>query len=104
MAKSRFLSGFETRRVHANGIEINVAIAGSGPAILLLHGHPQTHVVWRHIAPRLLRSGFSVVAPDLRGYGDSEKPASDASHSSYSKRVMAADQVALMQNLGFETF
>ena len=104
MAKSRFLSGFETRRVHANGIAINVAIAGSGPAILLLHGHPQTHVVWRHIAPRLVRSGFSVVTPDLRGYGDSEKPASDASHSSYSKRVMAADQVALMQNLGFETF
>ena len=90
--------------MHANGISINVATAGSGPAVLLLHGHPQTHVVWRHIAPRLVSAGFSVVAPDLRGYGDSEKPASDASHSSYSKRDMAADQLALMQKLGFKTF
>ena len=88
----------------ANGISINVATAGSGPAVLLLHGHPQTHVVWRHIAPRLVSAGFSVVAPDLRGYGDSEKPAGDASHSSYSKRDMAADQLALMQKLGFKTF
>ena len=88
----------------ANGISINVATAGSGPAVLLLHGHPQTHVVWRHIAPRLVSAGFSVVAPDLRGYGDSEKPTSDASHSSYSKRDMAADQLALMQKLGFKTF
>ena len=83
MAKSRFLSGFETQTVHANGIAINVATAGSGPAVLLLHGHPQTHVVWRYVAPRLVRAGFSVVAPDLRGYGDSEKPASDPSHVSY---------------------
>ena len=104
MAKSRFLSGFETQLVHANGISINVATAGSGPAVLLLHGHPQTHVVWRYVAPRLVRAGFSVVAPDLRGYGDSEKPISDPNHLSYSKRVMAEDQVALMRNLGFETF
>ena len=104
MAKSRFLSGFEIQTMHANGISINVATAGSGPAVLLLHGHPQTHVVWRHIAPRLVSAGFSVVAPDLRGYGDSEKPTSDASHSSYSKRDMAADQLALMQKLGFKTF
>ena len=104
MANSRFLSGFETQIVHANGIAINVAISGSGPAVLLLHGHPQTHVVWRHIAPQLVRAGFSVVAPDLRGYGDSEKPASDPNHWSYCKRVMADDQVALMQNFGFETF
>ena len=104
MAKSRFLSGFETQMVHANGIMINVATAGSGPAVLLLHGHPQTHVVWRHVAPRLVSAGFTVVAPDLRGYGDSEKPASDPNHLSYSKRVMAEDQVALMRNLGFETF
>jgi haloacetate dehalogenase len=55
MAKSRFLSGFETQTVHANGIVINVATAGSGPAVLLLHGHPQTHVVLRHVAPRLKR-------------------------------------------------
>ena len=104
MTKSRFLSGFETQSVQANGIAINVATAGSGPAVLLLHGHPQTHVVWRHVAPRLVRAGFTVVAPDLRGYGDSEKPASDPNHLSYSKRVMAEDQVKLMRNLGFETF
>ena len=104
MTKSRFLSGFETQTVHANGIAIHVATAGSGPAVLLLHGHPQTHVVWRHVAPRLVRAGFTVVAPDLRGYGDSEKPASDPNHVSYSKRVMAEDQVALMRKLGFETF
>ena len=104
MAKSRFLSGFETQTMRANGIAIHVATAGSGPAVLLLHGHPQTHVVWRHVVPRLVRAGFSVVAPDLRGYGDSEKPASDPNHLSYSKRVMAEDQVALMRNLGFETF
>jgi haloacetate dehalogenase len=104
MAKSRFLSGFETQTVRANGIAIHVATAGSGPAVLLLHGHPQTHVVWRHVAPRLVRAGFTVVAPDLRGYGDSEKPASDPNHLSYSKRVMAEDQVTLMRNLGFETF
>lgn len=104
MKKSRFLSGFETQTVHANGIVINVATAGSGPAVLLLHGHPQTHVVWRHVAPRLVRAGYSVVAPDLRGYGDSEKPTSDPNHLSYSKRVMAEDQVTLMRNLGFETF
>lgn len=104
MAKSRFLSGFETQTVRANGIAIHVATAGSGPAVLLLHGHPQTHVVWRHVAPRLVRAGFTVVAPDLRGYGDSEKPASDPNHVSYSKRVMAEDQVALMRKLGFENF
>jgi haloacetate dehalogenase len=104
MTKSRFLSGFETQTVHANGIAIHVATAGSGPAVLLLHGHPQTHVVWRHVAPRLVRAGFTVVAPDLRGYGDSEKPASDPNHVSYSKRVMTEDQVALMRKLGFETF
>ena len=104
MAKSRFLSGFEMQTVQTNGIAINVATAGSGPAVLLLHGHPQTHVVWRHVAPGLVRAGFSVVAPDLRGYGDSEKPASDPSHLSYSKRAMAEDQVALMRKLGFETF
>jgi haloacetate dehalogenase len=104
MAKSRFLSGFETQTVRANGIAIHVATAGSGPAVLLLHGHPQTHVVWRHVAPRLVRAGFRVVAPDLRGYGDSEKPASDPNHVSYSKRVMAEDQVALMRKLGFENF
>lgn len=71
---------------------------------MLLHGHPQTHVVWRKIAPRLVEAGYHVIAPDLRGYGDSDKPESDPSHVPYSKRVMATDQIALMKHLGHETF
>lgn len=71
---------------------------------MLLHGHPQTHVVWRKIAPRLVEAGYQVITPDLRGYGDSDKPESDPSHLPYSKRVMAADQIALMRHLGHKTF
>lgn len=71
---------------------------------MLLHGHPQTHVVWRKVAPRLVEAGYQVIAPDLRGYGDSDKPESDPSHLPYSKRAMAADQIALMENLGHEKF
>ena len=71
---------------------------------MLLHGHPQTHVVWRKVAPRLVEAGYQVIAPDLRGYGDSDKPESDPSHLPYSKRVMAADQIALMKHLGHKTF
>lgn len=85
-------------------LTINYASAGTGPPILLLHGHPQTHVVWRKVAPRLVEAGYSVVTPDLRGYGDSDKPVSDPSHRPYSKRVMAADQIALMEHLGHKSF
>ena len=85
-------------------LAINYASAGTGPPILLLHGHPQTHVVWRKVAPRLVEAGYQVIAPDLRGYGDSDKPESDSSHLSYSKRIMAADQIALMGQLGHKTF
>lgn len=85
-------------------LAINYASAGTGPPILLLHGHPQTHVVWRKVAPRLVEAGYQVIAPDLRGYGDSDKPESDPSHLPYSKRVMAADQIALMGQLGHKTF
>jgi haloacetate dehalogenase len=104
MSASAFLDGFELRRVAVPGVELCVAMAGDGPPVLLLHGHPQTHVVWRKVAPALVAKGYSVVAPDLRGYGDSEKPESDAEHLPYSKRVMAADNVALMAALGFERF
>jgi haloacetate dehalogenase len=104
MGASAFLQGFEVSRAHFPGIEINYASAGSGPPILLLHGHPQTHVAWRKVAPLLVRAGYQVIAPDLRGYGDSEKPVSDPSHFPYSKRVMAQDQVALMAHLGHRTF
>jgi haloacetate dehalogenase len=101
---SAFLEGFDVHRVQLPDLTINYASAGTGPPILLLHGHPQTHVVWRKVAPRLVEAGYQVIAPDLRGYGDSDKPESDPSHLPYSKRVMAADQIALMKHLGHETF
>lgn len=104
MVASPFLAGFEVQRVQLPDIAINYASAGEGPPILLLHGHPQTHVVWRKIAPRLVAAGYQVIAPDLRGYGDSDKPDSDPSHLPYSKRVMAADQIALMNHLGHKSF
>ncbi len=104
MAASAFLEGFEVQRVQLPGLSVNYASAGSGPPVLLLHGHPQTHVVWRKVAPQLVAAGYRVIAPDLRGYGDSDKPESDPTHFPYSKRVMAADQIALMRHLGHESF
>ncbi|RXF73046.1 alpha/beta fold hydrolase [Hansschlegelia zhihuaiae] len=86
-----------------DGITIRAATAGEGPPLLLLHGHPQTHVTWRKVAPALAER-FTVVCPDLRGYGDSSKPKGDDRHETYSKRAMAADQVALMRALGHERF
>lgn len=104
MTASRFLDGFTLRDETVNGVRIHYASAGDGPPVLLLHGHPQTHVVWRKITPDLVKAGYSVVAPDLRGYGDSEKVESHAPHLPYSKREMAQDQAALMQALGHERF
>ena len=104
MEPSPFLRGFEVQKAQLPGIEINYASAGTGPPILLLHGHPQTHVAWRKVAPELVVAGYRVIVPDLRGYGDSEKPASAASHLPYSKRVMARDQIALMTHLGHPRF
>jgi len=97
--------GFETRRIALpDGPEINLRIGGNGPPVLLLHGYPQTHICWHKVAPQLVQAGFTVICPDLRGYGDSAKPASDADHSPYAKRAMAADQVAVMRALGFDRF
>ena len=104
MAASAFLKGFDVQKARLSGIEINYALAGTGPPILLLHGHPQTHVAWRKVAPLLAASGYQVIAPDLREYGDSSKPESDPSHLPYSKRVMAQDQIALMAHLGHHKF
>ncbi len=84
-------------------VNIHYRIGGKGPALLLLHGHPQTHVIWHKVADELAQH-FTVVASDLRGYGDSDKPPASASHERYSKRVMAQDQLALMQSLGFDRF
>jgi len=97
------LEGFETRRIETSGATINVKTAGSGPPVLLLHGYPQTHLIWHEIAPRLTQT-HTVIMTDLRGYGDSEKPASDQAHAAYSKRAMAADQVEVMAALGFDRF
>lgn len=86
-----------------DGVKIHAIRGGAGPALLLLHGHPQTHAIWHKVAPTLARH-FTVVAADLRGYGDSGKPAGDADHGNYSKRRMALDQVELMRALGFSQF
>lgn len=95
--------GFERRRIEAGEVTINAVVGGSGPPLLLLHGYPQTHAMWRKVAPRLAEQ-FTVVATDLRGYGDSDKPPGDPEHENYSKRRMAADQVAVMRSLGYEKF
>ncbi|WP_420836892.1 alpha/beta fold hydrolase [Aquabacter cavernae] len=97
------MDGFRLLDVAANGLTFRAAVAGEGPPLLLLHGHPQTHVTWRKIAPALARD-FTVVAADLRGYGDSAKPAGGPDHIAYSKREMAKDQVALMARLGHPRF
>ena len=95
--------GFEAKRLPVNGTEINLRTGGSGPALLLVHGYPQSHVMWHKIAPRLAER-FTVVCPDLRGYGDSASPPSDETHAPYSKRVMAQDLVDVMDALGHGTF
>ncbi|KWR91247.1 alpha/beta fold hydrolase [Cupriavidus sp. IDO] len=95
--------GFTPHRIDSDGIGIHAIVGGQGPALLLLHGHPQTHVIWHKVAGTLARH-FTVVATDLRGYGDSDKPAGLPDHSNYSKRTMAADQIAVMRALGFDRF
>jgi haloacetate dehalogenase len=99
----RFFPGFDARRIEARGATINLRVGGSGPPLLLLHGNPLTHVMWHKIAPRLALD-YTVVAADLRGYGDSSKPPGGDDHAGYSFRAMAQDQVEVMQALGFERF
>jgi len=100
---SAFFPGFERRQIQVSGASINLVQGGQGPAVLLLHGYPQTHCIWHQIAPRLAEK-YTVVAADLRGYGDSSKPAGLPDHGNYSKRAMAQDQVEAMQALGHEAF
>lgn len=95
--------GFERKQIETEGVTINLVRGGSGDPVLLLHGYPETHVCWHRVAP-VLAQRFTVVCADLRGCGDSSKPAGDPEHLSYSKRVMAADQVKVMQALGFDEF
>ena len=97
-------NAFSKTRIKANGVFINLVHAGTGPPMLLLHGYPQTHVMWHKIAPKLVEY-YTVVAPDLRGYGDSEKPkASEGDFEVYCKRTLAQDQVEVMAELGFDSF
>ncbi|MER7888534.1 alpha/beta hydrolase [Micromonospora sp. NPDC094482] len=97
------IKGFDYRRVTvADGVTLNAAVGGSGPAVVLLHGFPQTHLMWRHVAADLA-ADHTVICPDLRGYGASDKPA-DTDGARYAKRTMAADVVALARALGHERF
>lgn len=98
-----FEPGFTHRQIETANARIHVAQGGSGPPLLLLHGYPQTHLMWHRVVPALL-SSFTLVCPDLRGYGDSSKPAGQADHANYSKRAMAQDMVEVMSALGFDRF
>ena len=95
--------GFDRTEIETFGTTINLVHGGDGPPVLLLHGYPQTHVMWHKVAV-LLADHFTVVAPDLRGYGDSGKPPSDGDLSVYCKRTMAQDQVEIMAELGFQSY
>jgi haloacetate dehalogenase len=95
--------GFTHARIDTSGARINLRHGGSGPPLLLLHGNPLTHVMWHKIAPRLA-AHFTVVASDLRGYGDSSKPDGGEDNIGYSFRAMGQDQVEVMAALGFDSF
>ncbi len=98
-----FFEGFTLAFQEAQGRRFRLRQAGDGPPLLLLHGNPQTHAMWHRVAPVLARR-FSVVCPDLTGYGLSDKPPVSEDHAPYAKRAMAADMVALMRALGHERF
>jgi haloacetate dehalogenase len=95
--------GFAKRRIRTSGARIHLESGGRGDPVLLLHGYPQTHAMWHKVAPQLARD-YTVVCPDLRGYGDSSRPKGLADHSNYSKRAMANDMVEVMRALGHERF
>ncbi|MDB9972142.1 alpha/beta hydrolase [Alphaproteobacteria bacterium] len=94
---------FKQDIIEVNGVNINYKIGGKGEPLLLLHGYPQSHVLWRKIAP-LFAENYTVICSDLRGYGDSDKPQSDKKHLTYSKKTMGLDQNELMKKLGFKEY
>src|SRR5579872_5276581 len=98
-----FFPGFKREQIKTSGATINTVYGGKGSPLLLLHGIPETHILWRKVAP-LLQQDYFLVIPDLRGYGDSGKPPGGADHFGYSKRAMAQDMVEVMKHLGFEKF
>ncbi len=97
------MEGFKKETRQVNGVDIVLRHGGEGPPLLLMHGNPFTHLSWNRVAPELARH-FTVVTPDLRGYGDSSKPDGGDDHYAYSFREMGKDMVELMKTLGFETF
>jgi haloacetate dehalogenase len=96
--------GFETSQIQVGDASVFVRHGGTGPAVLLLHGHPRTSATWHRVAPVLMERGHTVVCPDLRGYGRSRGPAPTPDHAGYSKRAVAADLVAVMRSLGHDRF
>lgn len=99
-----FNENFKTEQfISSDNIKINYKIAGNKEALLLLHGYPQTHVMWAKVANELYKN-YTVVCADLRGYGDSSKPKGEENHQNYSKKSMAKDMIELMKSLGFEDF
>ncbi|MDB5980468.1 MAG: Alpha/beta hydrolase fold [Pseudomonas sp.] len=102
-SNSDLMSNFRYATIQTDGAQINVAIGGEGPPLLLLHGNPLTHVSWHKVAPDLAKN-FTVVVPDLRGYGDSSKPDGGPDHAAYSFRAMGQDNATVMSHLGFERF
>jgi haloacetate dehalogenase len=100
---SPFFPGFKKFNVQTSGAMISGVIGGQGPPLLLLHGAPQMHITWRMVAPKLANE-YTIIATDLRGYGDSSKPPDGENHANYSKRAMAQDQVEVMKHFGFDRF
>jgi haloacetate dehalogenase len=100
---SPLFPGLELEHRRVNGVDISLRRGGLGAPMLLLHGFPQTHAIWHRVAPRL-SARYSLVMPDLRGYGDSAQPPTTDDHTPYSKRTMARDMVELMRNLGYDCF
>jgi haloacetate dehalogenase len=103
VANSVLFPGFKQRFIKTSGATINTLVGGKGPPLLLIHGHPETHVTWHKVVPQLAQQ-FTVVLTDLPGYGDSSKPEGGENHVNYSKRAMGNDQVEVMQALGFTKF
>ncbi|MGI5160275.1 alpha/beta fold hydrolase [Microbispora sp. CA-102843] len=97
-------AGFELSYVDVGNVRLRVRFGGEGPAVLLVHGHPRTHTTWHLVAPALASAGYTVVCPDLRGYGRSTAPPDEPDHSQAGKRAMAGDLIALMRELGHERF
>ena len=104
MINEKYFKGFEKHIIDTGEVKIHAWVGGHGKeAVLLLHGHPESHLMWHGVAPELAKD-YTVVIPDMRGYGESSKPHGTSDHATYSKRAMADDQVFVMKELGFDQF